>query len=1120
MKRVTPSFVLSVLLITFFFATFAPPLGKSQDFSSDSTSWTMFQHDPTHSGHTTSTSPLTNQTRWTFQTKGEDVKSSPAVANGILYVGSTNDILYALNATDGMQIWSFKITQPGVATVDSPAVANGIVYVDSQSTPAYLYALNASTGSEFWRYKMVDDNGDSQWSPPTIANGIVYIGSGDGHVYALDAYTGTPIWNYPTGSKIESSPAVVNGILYIGSANGCVFALNAANGAKIWIYNTGLGIYSSPAVFNGVVYITSNAGNVYALDAPTGKLLWNYYQASKIPCTDDVFNSPSVTGGIVYVTYWEEASLGGIVALDAATGNVLWNRTIEAFYSPASVANDIVFMSSWEGNVYALNASNGDFIWSYICNPSGRGDGTVSSPAIAGGVVYVGLHAGAVTAFGFTASISPSSVSLDVGQSQVFISNVLGGTGESSYQWYLDGVAQSGETQNAWTYMPSDDSLGSHSVYVKITNNGVTAVSKTATIIVNPALSISLTPTIWNMDVGQSKEFSAFTTGGTGMLYYQWYIAGSPVPDQTSSTSRFTPSCSGSPKIYCEVTDSASNPYTAQSVTPLIKVNSAPIVALSPASYTMDVGQSKTFQANPSGGSGIYNDYQWYLNGLSQSGQTGATFDYTATSIGNHLVTVTVTDSLGAVSGTSSPVSITVNSALSTPTILPDSLSTDVGQITQFSVTANGGIGTLHYQWYLDDHAVGADAATYSYNASGITHWVHCVVTDSASNPAQAASNPVSIQISATPNVSISPDGQLTLDSGQVQEFIALSTGGSGIIHYLWFLDNDAVGSDSSSYSYTASEVSHSITCKVTDSASIPVTSLSSKAASITVNSALGTPSTSTSSATLDIGQCSTLSVTHLSGGTFPYNYQWLGKAPGASSYSAISGATTQSYSWSSTGVATGTWSFQLQVTDATSAVVTSNVLSVTVNSQLNAPSASASPSTIDQGQSSSLTISALTTGTSPYTYQWYSDVDSGSYISLNGATSSIYNFVTSTSTATGTFRFMVQVTDGTGSSVNSTVASVNVNSPTAALTPTPTPTATPIPQTTPIATQSPSTNPTQQPTTSTSTPTPTAKGDPLPSPIPTAPELSMVIILPLLTSVLLVAGIIRLRKPKYTKAA
>jgi len=75
------------------------------------------------------------------------------------------------------------------------------------------------------------------------------------------------------------------------------------------------------------------------------------------------------------------------------------------------------------------------------------------------------------------------------------------------------------------------------------------------------------------------------------------------------------------------------------------------------------------------------------------------------------------------------------------------------------------------------------------------------------------------------------------------------------------------------------------------------------------------------------------------------------------------------------------------------------------------------------------LTISAVTTGTSPYTYQWYSEVPSGSSYSLiSGATSANYNFTTSDSTTTGTWSFEIQVTDTTGASINSTAASVTVS--------------------------------------------------------------------------------------------
>jgi len=73
------------------------------------------------------------------------------------------------------------------------------------------------------------------------------------------------VWNYTTGSYVDSSPAVANGTVYVGSDDNNVYALNAATGAKLWNYATGSAVFSSPAVSNMVVYVGSNDGNVYAI---------------------------------------------------------------------------------------------------------------------------------------------------------------------------------------------------------------------------------------------------------------------------------------------------------------------------------------------------------------------------------------------------------------------------------------------------------------------------------------------------------------------------------------------------------------------------------------------------------------------------------------------------------------------------------------------------------------------------------------------------------------------------------------------------------------------------------------------------------------------------------------
>jgi len=123
----------------------------------------------------------------------------------------------------GKLTWSF---QTGDDVISSPAVANGVVYVGSDD--GNVYALNANTGTKLWNYW----TGNSVLSSPAISNGVVYVGSYDNNTYALNATTGAKLWNYTTGWYVDSSPAVSDGVVYIGSLDSNLYALNATTGAK------------------------------------------------------------------------------------------------------------------------------------------------------------------------------------------------------------------------------------------------------------------------------------------------------------------------------------------------------------------------------------------------------------------------------------------------------------------------------------------------------------------------------------------------------------------------------------------------------------------------------------------------------------------------------------------------------------------------------------------------------------------------------------------------------------------------------------------------------------------------------------------------------------------------
>jgi outer membrane protein assembly factor BamB len=274
--------------------------------------------------------------------QGNTIESSPAVVNGVVYIGNLDGSLYALNASTGATLWSTTKSGGGSS---SPAVANGVVYY---GFGAGMFALNASTGASLWGYE-VDDYAFS--SSPAVANGIVYVGSEDNNVYALGASTGIKLWSYATGNEVLSSPAVANGVVYVGSDDNNVYALNASTGAKLWSYTTGGGVFSSPAVANGVVYVGSEDNNAYALNASTGAKLWSYATGNK------VLSSPAVANGVVYVA----SDDGNTYALNASTGAKLRSYTTGNAISNSSpaVVDGVVYQNaadaSGQMNVYAFS---------------------------------------------------------------------------------------------------------------------------------------------------------------------------------------------------------------------------------------------------------------------------------------------------------------------------------------------------------------------------------------------------------------------------------------------------------------------------------------------------------------------------------------------------------------------------------------------------------------------------------------------------------------------------------------------------------------------------------------------------------------------------------------------
>jgi len=189
-----------------------------------------------------------------------------------VFVGSDKRC-YAVDAGNGKIKWVFETD--GTIT-SSPAVADGTVYVGCWDT--YLYAIGAEDGKLKWKY----ETGWGIDTTPAVSNDIVYFGSMDNNFYALDAESGKNLWTFACQASIHSSPVAYGEYVFFGSDDGRFYALNRTTGKSAWffapryslqgdVYNyITTPVLSDPVVCDKTVFLGVK-GHIFALDAQTSE---------------------------------------------------------------------------------------------------------------------------------------------------------------------------------------------------------------------------------------------------------------------------------------------------------------------------------------------------------------------------------------------------------------------------------------------------------------------------------------------------------------------------------------------------------------------------------------------------------------------------------------------------------------------------------------------------------------------------------------------------------------------------------------------------------------------------------------------------------------------------------
>jgi outer membrane protein assembly factor BamB len=303
--------------------------------------------------------------RWSFPADKDKDKAlkgiygSPAVTEGLVFVGGYNGTLYALNTTTQLKEWEFPTGDP---IVGSPIVVEETVIVGSSD--GNLYALDTAQGFEKWRFQ----TGGKIWSTPVVYEDAVYFGSLDHNVYAVtltdrgNLSEGQEMWRFPTNGAVASTPLIMDGRVYIGSFDRRFYALDAASGAEVWAapFKAESWFWTRAVSDVDTIYVGSLDGNLYALDANTGVPRWPFPFETNAP----IVSAPAVVSEGVLVAN----DMGDLFLVRPRDGTEIRSFSAKGHIrAPLTVSDSVVYFSAMNHSIRAANLEGGFWreLWCY-----------------------------------------------------------------------------------------------------------------------------------------------------------------------------------------------------------------------------------------------------------------------------------------------------------------------------------------------------------------------------------------------------------------------------------------------------------------------------------------------------------------------------------------------------------------------------------------------------------------------------------------------------------------------------------------------------------------------------------------------------------------------------------
>lgn len=231
----------------------------------------------------------------------------------------------------------------------TPAYHDGLIYIGSYDNN--LYALNATTGEFVWKYP--SEGGIV--SRPVIHEGNVFFGSEDYKLHVVSAKYGRLNWYYNTAGPVRSSPYIAEGHVFIGSDDCYIHAVNTLSGRRTWHIDMGAPIRSTPLVSQDLIYFGTESGDFFSMDFRSA-IKWRFKAKRAVTA------SPIILNGVVYFSSVDST----LYALDAKTGWVIWRyRLSKASISTACHTGNYIFTGAVDGSITCIDIRSAKEVWTF-----------------------------------------------------------------------------------------------------------------------------------------------------------------------------------------------------------------------------------------------------------------------------------------------------------------------------------------------------------------------------------------------------------------------------------------------------------------------------------------------------------------------------------------------------------------------------------------------------------------------------------------------------------------------------------------------------------------------------------------------------------------------------------